>query len=238
MANFKSIVGVFSVPSDAQSEWSTANPTLPNGVMVRETDTGKFKIGDGVTAYNDLGFMIENELTDSEKALLENAGAANGVAVLNGDGQVPLSALPPAIHGSVSYVSTYADLATVDEVAKGGLVVVLDASGDPTVDAGAAVYAWDSSANPADWIKISEYEGLDVDWSVFFNKNTETLDDINDGSTYVRMTIPERDKLANIEAGADVTDAENVAAAGAVMFADQLFVTAPTPAQIAGATFE
>lgn len=42
-------------------------------------------------------------------------------------------------------------------------------------------------------------------------------DDISEGSTNLYMTSLERSKLSGIEAGADVTDATNVAAAGAVM---------------------
>jgi len=47
------------------------------------------------------------------------------------------------------------------------------------------------------------------------------MDDIDDGATYVKThndyTDAEQTKLAGIEANADVTDATNVAAAGAVM---------------------
>lgn len=42
-----------------------------------------------------------------------------------------------------------------------------------------------------------------------------TQDDVGDGSTYKRYSQTDKTKLAGIEAGADVTDAANVAAAGA-----------------------
>jgi hypothetical protein len=38
-------------------EWATVNPTLANGESGFETDTLKLKIGDGVTAWNSLGYM-------------------------------------------------------------------------------------------------------------------------------------------------------------------------------------
>lgn len=47
-----------------------------------------------------------------------------------------------------------------------------------------------------------------------------TADDIPDGVTHALTTIAEIAKLAGIEAGADVTDPTNVAAAGAVMETD------------------
>ena len=45
-------------------------------------------------------------------------------------------------------------------------------------------------------------------------------DDIGDGTTYKQYSQTEKTKLSGIEASADVTDATNVAAAGAVMEAD------------------
>ena len=38
------------------SLWTSANPTLPEGVQGYETDTGKMKIGDGVTAWTSLAY--------------------------------------------------------------------------------------------------------------------------------------------------------------------------------------
>jgi hypothetical protein len=38
------------------SAWTTANPTLAEGEMGIETDTDKFKIGDGLTAWTSLSY--------------------------------------------------------------------------------------------------------------------------------------------------------------------------------------
>jgi hypothetical protein len=38
------------------SEWTSANPTLASGEMGLETDTAKFKIGTGSTAWNSLSY--------------------------------------------------------------------------------------------------------------------------------------------------------------------------------------
>lgn len=38
------------------SEWSSANPVLAQGEMGAETDTGKFKIGNGTTAWNSMNY--------------------------------------------------------------------------------------------------------------------------------------------------------------------------------------
>ena len=41
---------------DTASNWTSANPTLASGEMGIETDTDKFKLGDGSTAWTSLGY--------------------------------------------------------------------------------------------------------------------------------------------------------------------------------------
>jgi hypothetical protein len=41
---------------DTASAWTSANPTLAAGEIGLETDTSKFKIGDGTTAWNSLAY--------------------------------------------------------------------------------------------------------------------------------------------------------------------------------------
>jgi len=40
------------------AEWTAANPTLAEGELAIELDTGYFKIGDGTTAWTSLGYPI------------------------------------------------------------------------------------------------------------------------------------------------------------------------------------
>lgn len=58
-------------------------------------------------------------------------------------------------------------------------VLVLDATGDATVAIGAATYAWRASVST--WVKISEYESLDVvvNWAAIQNKPASTVADID-----------------------------------------------------------
>jgi hypothetical protein len=66
------------------SEWTSANPTLAVGEMGLETDTDLFKIGDGTTAWNSLGYggiagpagdptLTINQQTDTYTVLLTDA---------------------------------------------------------------------------------------------------------------------------------------------------------------------
>lgn len=226
---YQAIKGLIAIPSFTQTEWETANPVLPAGVLVCESDTTRFKMGDGATAYTALDYTIQESLTPEQKALLENAGTAGGALVLDGDGKVPLETLPEVIKGSVVYTADIAGRDALTPEQRAGLVMVIDASADPTVGSGAALYGYDT-----DWIKISEYESLEMDLTDYFNVATMTLDDITDGTNFVRLTVAERDKLATIEEGADVTTTEKVQAAGAILATDTLYVFPPEMNELAG----
>lgn len=47
---------------DTATNWTTVNPTLAQGELGYETDTGQFKVGNGTTAWNSLpyGFVMPN----------------------------------------------------------------------------------------------------------------------------------------------------------------------------------
>jgi len=59
-------------------------------------------------------------------------------------------------------------------------VLVIDATADPTVDAGAATYIYDP--NTSTWIKISEAESMDVvlQWANIVGRPTSLVADIDD----------------------------------------------------------
>jgi hypothetical protein len=77
-------------------QWTDANPVLGPGEIGFEIDTNSFKIGDGVATWSQLDYF-QNETTlggsiDDYIPLTQRA-AANGVATLDGNGQVPASQL-------------------------------------------------------------------------------------------------------------------------------------------------
>lgn len=43
------------------SEWTTSDPTLSSGEIGFETDTGKFKIGNGSDEWTSLGYAVEDQ---------------------------------------------------------------------------------------------------------------------------------------------------------------------------------
>ena len=48
---------IIQMRRDTASNWTTVNPVLASGELGVETDTNKFKIGDGVTAWNTLDYQ-------------------------------------------------------------------------------------------------------------------------------------------------------------------------------------
>lgn len=49
---------VLSLVLHTGAEWTELNPVLPEGVEGYETDTRRRKVGDGVTAWNDLEYDV------------------------------------------------------------------------------------------------------------------------------------------------------------------------------------
>jgi len=58
---------------DTAANWTSNNPTLAQGEPALETDTGRLKFGDGVTAYNSLTYFA------TDKNFVFNQAVANSV---------------------------------------------------------------------------------------------------------------------------------------------------------------
>lgn len=107
---------------------------------------------------------------------------------------------------AVQHVSFVADIAARDALTgtkKNGLVVVLDASGDPTVVSTTkkqATYIWETDTLA--WVKLAEQESMDLDLTPYFNKNIDTADSIKDGVAKVVMTAAERATVATLKTDA------------------------------------
>lgn len=96
-------------------QWTLSNPVLGPGEIGFETDTNKFKIGDGINNWGSLSYFIdETNLTGSLENYvpLTDVGAPNGVAALDVNGQVPASQLANATVDLSGYATeTYVDTA-------------------------------------------------------------------------------------------------------------------------------
>lgn len=68
---------------DLSSKWTEINPILMEGEVGFETDTKLRKIGDGITAWNNLDYLaaenIVQELGDSTTAAVSQNGTTLGI---------------------------------------------------------------------------------------------------------------------------------------------------------------
>jgi hypothetical protein len=96
-------------------QWTSSNPVLSSGEIGFESDTGFFKIGDGINQWGDLSYFatadgLEASLSDYIE--LSEKGSPNGVAELDANGQVPASQLANATVDLSDYATTnYVDTA-------------------------------------------------------------------------------------------------------------------------------
>ena len=86
---------------DTAANWTSANPTLAQGEIGFETDTKKFKIGDGSTAWTSLAYafgaapaLTFNAQTGTTYTLV--AGDAGGLVTLSNASAITLT-VPPSI---------------------------------------------------------------------------------------------------------------------------------------------
>jgi len=74
------VVTQIQIRRGTASQWTSANPTLASGEFGYETDTGKFKIGDGSTAWNSLGYKASGTVT----SITAGTGLSGGTITTSG----------------------------------------------------------------------------------------------------------------------------------------------------------
>ena len=106
------------------TQWTSANPVLAAGEIGFETDSNKFKIGDGTSTWSLLQYFINLDGLDIDtNGFVKDTkiGAANGVASLNSRGQVPVSQLQDLIDNAPATLDTLNEIATVITSVEGSL---------------------------------------------------------------------------------------------------------------------
>lgn len=93
------------------SQWSTANPVLNAGEIGWESDTNKFKIGDGTNHWNDLSYFLDSDsisTTLGDYVETSELGQPSGVATLDPNGKLEPSQLPDVAQVTVHAVADQA----------------------------------------------------------------------------------------------------------------------------------
>lgn len=131
-------------------------------------------------------YFVENGAF-AESYITDNEGAARSV----GNSAMINSLVADALagwSGSASALSIVADIAARDALILtldvNAMILVIDATGDATVTAGSALYAYSSST--AQVYKLAEYESMDVvlQWSDLQGRPTSTPAHIDEAVTF------------------------------------------------------
>ena len=145
---------------------------------------------DSTTKVSDHVVDTNLHITAAERTALTNYNQANGFAKLDANGFVPTANINPSI---LAITTEFADIAAMlasTTVEAGQLVWVNDASTDPTVTSGWAIYRKKVGVGIdytqlAGWTKVSEAEQLDVvvTWDSIQGKPTSTPAQIDQAVT-------------------------------------------------------
>ena len=147
-------------------------------------DAADVVASNGITAET---HILNNgiHLTSTQINLIANAiqnsmrGAPNGVAPLNSEGQIDPQFMTGDMLTGVTFKNDIDEMTSlsVSALPISKTVFVLDASDDPTVKEGWALYVRvdDEGDTLDDWYKLAEGESLDIDFSDFL-----TTDDIGE----------------------------------------------------------
>ena len=168
---------------------------VPNGGTGASTLTGYVK-GTGTTPMTAAATIPNTDITGLGTASTKDAGAANGVATLDAGGKVPVSELPAAVLGALSYQGTW-DASTntptlTSSVGTKGYYYVVSVAGNTNLN------------GITDW--------LVGDWAVYNGTvwqkvdNTETVTSVNGQTGAVSIT------LTNLGAGSIATQNANAVA--------------------------
>lgn len=104
-----SVVTQIQLRRGTAASWTSANPTLAAGEFGFETDTGKAKIGNGVTAWNSLAYSITGAIGDITSV---TAGTGLSGGGTSGDVTVSLSTPVSAANGGTGLSSLGTGVAT------------------------------------------------------------------------------------------------------------------------------
>lgn len=105
----KELSGYFILPTDTQANWELHNPIIPTGVLCLESNTKYIKIGDGVSHWNDLSYLVQECFTTTYKALLDNPNIPNGLIMADAAGKIATDRIPPIFKSSYVSFATEAE---------------------------------------------------------------------------------------------------------------------------------
>ena len=152
-------------------EWANANPTLAQGELGVELDTGRFKIGDGVTSWNSLKY---------ERPIESTSNTANTLVQRDADGNFAAGTITATLIGNASTaarLSSTRQIQLTTDVAASG---VFDGSQNLTLNAELSIVQtlphYDGTTSPTgSYTKVV----VDAKGRIINASNPSTLADYN-----------------------------------------------------------
>lgn len=140
------------------AEWSAANPVLASGELGLDTSQNKFKIGDGVTAWNSLTFATGQR----GESLITYAKAGNA-SVTTGKlrYRFPFAATIVGVSLAVNTAPTGSDI--IVDVNKNGTTIFTTQANRPRILAGAFGTASEVTNMNITSIAAGDYITIDID---------------------------------------------------------------------------
>ena len=128
----------------------------------------------------------DEHVNNFDREAMGNMGSANGLVVLDEKGRIPLDNLNESLVSiKIEYNNISEMLSQSASVLPGAMVMIIDATEDPSVDHGWAVYRRNNSGSYSSleegWTKVAENESLDIDTSwENYNTPSSSVEDIDD----------------------------------------------------------
>lgn len=170
------------------SEWTSANPTLATGEPGFETDTGKFKVGDGATAWTALAYSsgIQGDTGAAGDAATitvgtVTTGAAGSSVVVTNSG----SSSAAVFDFTIPAGETGATGATGPTGPAGGVNSVNGQTGDVTLTTGAVVGTSDTQTLTSKTIEAGTFTAGYTEEVATANTSTAYTIDLANGSVQI-----------------------------------------------------
>lgn len=117
---------------DLSTKWSSVNPILLDGEMGIEKDTRKFKIGDGVTSWNDLPYAnVTYDVFNSKFSIGNDENTPGTAPVRDDSNQIHVNTTSQSdstVAVNKGYMEQHVEV-EINKISQGGKVATLDESG-------------------------------------------------------------------------------------------------------------
>lgn len=99
---------------DTAANWTSVDPVLSQGEIGIETDTDKFKIGDGISKWSELDYAYQAVITGAATTITDSNLTVNRALISDGSGKVAVSSITSTelghLEGAASNIQNQIDL--------------------------------------------------------------------------------------------------------------------------------